>query len=171
MENPELRRQWVEDYLERKKRKGRTDVDIAGEVLELALKVADVMARGRWANVAESAITSGELRKTVEAAVIALSAKSSGPANPTHPQTTASPLRHHQSNIPQQRRPRTRREDVARIISAPLPPVEELVRLASAQADQSNAEASTDDHPPTDGHGVEVVVEDASQQDANGRDS
>ena len=53
---PDLRRQWAEDFLERKRRKGRTDTDIAGEVLDLACRIAERMARGQWVDVVKSAL-------------------------------------------------------------------------------------------------------------------
>lgn len=65
--NPDLRRQWAEDYLERQKRRGRTDTEIAAEVLGLGVELAKMMERGRWPDVVEKALTSGEVRKTVEA--------------------------------------------------------------------------------------------------------
>jgi hypothetical protein len=67
--DPDLRRQLAEQYLEDKKRRGRTDTEIANEVLDLACKFAEVMARGRWPDVVDKALTSGELRKTIQALV------------------------------------------------------------------------------------------------------
>jgi len=64
--SPELRRQLAEDYVERQKRSGRTDTEIAAEVLDLAIKIAEMMARGRWPDVVEKAVTSGEIRKTLQ---------------------------------------------------------------------------------------------------------
>lgn len=45
---------------------GRTDTEIAAEVLNLAIKISEVMARGRWPDVLEKAVTSGEIRKIME---------------------------------------------------------------------------------------------------------
>jgi Homeodomain-like domain len=67
--DPDLRRQLAEQYLEDKQRRGRSDTEIAAEVLELAVKIAEIMARGRWPDVIEKAVTSGELRKTIQAVV------------------------------------------------------------------------------------------------------
>ena len=64
--NPDLKRQVADDYLVRRRRMGRTETEIAGEVLDLAMKFADIMVRGRWTDVAEKAVTSGEIRKIIE---------------------------------------------------------------------------------------------------------
>ena len=69
--DPELRRQWAESYLERMKRNGRTEMDIAREALDMVLEVGGRLAEGRWSNVAKEAITSGELRRTIVESVSA----------------------------------------------------------------------------------------------------
>lgn len=63
---PDLRRQVAEDYLERRRRMGRTETEIAGEILDLAIKIAGIMERGRWPDVVEKAVTSGEIGKILE---------------------------------------------------------------------------------------------------------
>ena len=64
--NPDLRRQVADDYLERRRRMGRTETEIAEEVLDLAVKIAGIMERGRWPDVVEKAVTSGEIGKILE---------------------------------------------------------------------------------------------------------
>jgi len=96
--NPDLKRQVADDYLVRRRRMGRTETEIAGEVLDLAMKFADIMVRGRWTDVAEKAITSGEIRKIIEVLRGRQSPESESLSRPTlaqhpdQPADTSTPL-------------------------------------------------------------------------------
>ncbi len=89
--NPDLRRQWAEDYLERQKRRGKTDTEIAAEVLDLAIELAKMMERGRWPDVVEKAVTSGEVRKMAEAWLGKGAPAPHGPSGPTPVQPQVQP--------------------------------------------------------------------------------
>ena len=145
--NPGLRRQWAVDFLESQRRRGRTDADIAGEVLDLACKIAERMVRGQWPEVVKSAITSGEFRKTVEAVVRGRPASASGTAVSTAPQGLASTSDRSSPMTTLQRWPKLSREAATRILSTlPLP---SEVRDILSSKDRTEAE-SREDPPPGD---------------------
>ena len=68
-----LRSRLAEDKVNRLIRRGRTETEIAEEYFDLAIKLSEWKESGRWAEIVEKAVTSGELRKTVEAITGAMS--------------------------------------------------------------------------------------------------
>ena len=65
-----------------------TEAEIAEEYFGLATKLAEWKETGRWADIAEKAVTSGELRKTVEAIAGAMSKYRQPPSGETPPSYT-----------------------------------------------------------------------------------
>ena len=87
--SPELLDRLTEDKVNRMLRRGRTEAEIAEEFFGLAIKLAEWKETGRWADIAEKAVTSGELRKTVEAIAGAMSKNRQPPSEETpHPHTS-----------------------------------------------------------------------------------
>ena len=163
--NPGLRRQWAEDFLESQRRRGRTDADIAGEVLDLACKIAERMVRGQWPEVVKSAITSGEVRKTVEAMVRARPANASGTAVPTAPQGLASTPDRSPPMTTRQLWPGLSREDAIRIIST-IPTLSEVRDILSSE-DRAEAK-SREEHPPGERNAVEGGADAPGRQENQG---
>ena len=71
--DPELRSRLAEDKVNRLIRRGRTETEIAEEYFDLAIKLSEWKESGRWSEIVEKAVTSGELRKAVEAILGAMS--------------------------------------------------------------------------------------------------
>ena len=71
--DPELRSRLAEDKVNRLIRRGRTETEIAEEYFDLAIKLSEWKESGRWSEIVEKAVASGELRKTVEAILGAIS--------------------------------------------------------------------------------------------------
>ncbi len=85
---PELLDRLTEDKVNRLIRRGRTEAEIAEEYSGLAIKLAEWKDSGRWAEIAEKAVTSGELRKTVEAIAGVMSKNRQPPSGETPPSYT-----------------------------------------------------------------------------------
>ena len=141
--NPQLRRRYADDLLEKTIRKDRTDTDIAREVLELASEIAERMVGSRWPAVVESAITSGELRKTVEAVVNARAAEPSGPASPSPAQQLAPTPDVSHPGIIRKRRRRLRDQKTLELIRSNPPPASWL----DQKSPETGPEQATSNNP------------------------
>ena len=86
--NPALLDRLAEDKGNRLIRGGRTEAESAEEFFGLAIKLAEWKETGRWTDIAEKAVTSGELRKTVEAIAGAMSKNHQPPSGETPPPHT-----------------------------------------------------------------------------------
>lgn len=141
--SPELLHRLAENYVERQAPKRKSDIENAAEVLDLAVTIAKQMAQGRWADVAETAVETGEFRKTVATVVQAQAAQQKaspppsdpvGPAVspsasvPSSPPQAAAPLRY-PSLTKSPRRPRRRSPEAAQLVTSHLPVIDELKEL------------------------------------------
>ena len=67
-EDPRLRREWAEDYISRMKHRGRTELEIAEEGLEMFFKFLDRCGRStNWPEAVAEMARSGEIHKTMQA--------------------------------------------------------------------------------------------------------
>ena len=64
-DDPTLRREWAETRLQQMKRNGRSEMDIAGEGLDMLLKVLQEWQRAAWPQVVNNGVVTGEFRETL----------------------------------------------------------------------------------------------------------
>ena len=79
-DSPEYQERFLEGYFSKLERNGRTEMDILAEGLLLFAKMNEAVNTTNWSKVASDLIASGELRKTFEGLVTALSNARARPA-------------------------------------------------------------------------------------------
>ncbi|MCH7988061.1 MAG: hypothetical protein IID46_02800 [Planctomycetes bacterium] len=86
--DPDLMRRLAEERVGRLLHRGKTEMELAEEAFGLAIKISEWKESGKWAGVVEKAVTSGEVRKIVEAFVGIKSTDRQAPSGDSLPQTT-----------------------------------------------------------------------------------